>query len=83
MTDSSRFFTHEEFHMLNLQSDQFSGISMVLNHTSNDSGTCLLTYLSKPSKFDDLSYESLGTCQGIKALQFLLMAMLGSHDPGE
>jgi len=68
LTDSSGLFTHEEFHMINLKSDQLSRINNFFGNTFDDSGAYLPVDLSKPPKSDDPSYENLGTCQGIEAL---------------
>lgn len=69
--------------MLNLKFNQINDVNNVFSETSNDGGTYLPVDVFKPPKFDDPSYESLGTCQGIEELQLLLMVMLGSRDPDE
>lgn len=54
--------------MINLKYDQGNGIKNIFNNTSNDSYTYLLVYVSKLSKFDDISYESLYSSQGMEEL---------------
>lgn len=58
-------------------------IIILLVDTSDDSFSYWLFDSTKPSKFDDSPFESLGTCQKVEALHLLLMVMSGSHVLGE